>query len=258
MRRWHYLILAFLALAGTRAPAMDFTGSYVVQSPEGPFTITLVQDEDGAVTGTLTVAGRVCSFEGVSTEDEEEAFVEAEVTCKEGNGADIELSWDEEEETYYLFLTPYDDTGTPRLDLSALYEAAPGTLESEVSQDGDQVTSQTTPADSEVSPLVGIWATQVMINAPEGSIATQLLMEFRADGTLVDLGSRALGGVSGGSIDTGTSGGGETAVWRSEGNTLHVSPDGAQWVPLATFEVSRDQLFLRYYDGDQKLWYRQR
>jgi hypothetical protein len=105
--------------------------------------------------------------------------------------------------------------------------------------------------------LVGVWAAQVIMNTPGGDMATQLLMEIRGDGTLVDLGSRSIGGTADVNIDTGMSGGGETMAWRTNGDILEVSSAGSQWVQLARFEVSGNQLFLVYYDGDRKLWHRQ-
>jgi len=103
-----------------------------------------------------------------------------------------------------------------------------------------------------------VWSTQVLMNSPAGSVATQLSMEFRADGTLVDLGSRSLGGAGGVDIDTGLGLGGETANWRTAGNVLQVSQGGSPWVALATFQRNGDRLFLRYYDGDQRIWTRSR
>jgi hypothetical protein len=95
------------------------------------------------------------------------------------------------------------------------------------------------------------------MNTPNGGMATQLFLELRADGLLIDHGARSMGGFPDASLDTGLGGGGETAAWRTQGNVLHVSYAGSPWVPLAQFEVSGNRLLLVYYDGDQKLWYRQ-
>ena len=42
------------------------------------------------------------------------------------------------------------------------------------------------------------------------------------------------------------------------GGVLHMSDTGRRWVPLATYEVTANQLFFVYTDGDRKLWNRQR
>jgi len=102
-----------------------------------------------------------------------------------------------------------------------------------------------------------VWATQGVVNTPNGSMTTQLFMELRADGMLIDLGARSMGGIPDVSIDTGLAGGGETAAWRTQGAVLLVRYAGSPWMPLAQFEVSGNRLLLAYYDGDRKLWYRQ-
>ena len=242
-----FLAIVFLGSFTTQLVAADYTGRYVIHSNEGVMTLAIAHTSDGA-TGTLEMAGTVCSLIGETFTDEDgEVSIEGEMTCGAGGG-EFEFSYDAEDETYYLFVTPYDQSGTPRLDFATLYAAVPA---------GDAEFDDSPPA-AATNAIVGLWTTQVVMNTPQGGIATQLAMDIRADGTLVDLGSRSVGGIPGVHGDTGMQGGGEVAAWRTAGNILQVSYAGSQWLPLARFELSGDKMLLVYYDGDQKLWHRQR
>jgi hypothetical protein len=199
-----------------------------------------------------------CELRGVVLVDEEdEASVEGTVACDAGGG-EFDFSADDEDGGFVLLVTPYDESGTPRLDLATLYYAVKG--EAGPPADTNAAGGSTTRDRSVLqdSRLVGVWSTQVMMNTPGGSMATQLLMEVRADGVLVDLGSRSIGGTPDVNVDTGLEDGGETARWRANGDVLEVSYAGSRWIQLARYELSGDRLLLDYYDGDRRLWHRQR
>ena len=220
--------------------------------------LSLSQASDGTVTGRLTGSGGTCELRGaVVVDEEDEASVEGTMACDAGGG-EFDFSADDEDNGFVLLVTPIDASGTPRSDLATLYFARPGT---DSPKDGSKSNDQTPqrPVGASHDPrLVGYWSTQVVMNTPGGNMATQLLMEIRADGALVDLGSRAIGGTDDVNIDTGFSDGGGTVWWRTSGEILEVSYTGSQWVQLARFELSGDRLLLAYYDGDQKLWHRRR
>jgi hypothetical protein len=236
----------------------DFGGTYTVQLPDGAMTLTLRQADDGTVAGTLAgQAGAAFQVQGsVVVDEDDEASVEGAL---EGPQQRSEFAFyaNDAGDGYALLVTPYDASGIPRLDLAAEYPARRAE-EPEGGLATVPVHSAPTPVDAMHDPrLVGIWATQVLMNTPGGNMATQLFMEIRADGTLVDMGSRSMGGLPGIGMETGAEGGGETVAWRTQGNVLQVSYAGSQWAPLAQFEVSGNRLLLVYYDGDRKLWYRQ-
>lgn len=249
------LPLLLLLLLST-SPADRFTGTYSVESPDGPMTLLLLQS-DTDVAGVLQSAHGSCRLEGEALRDEEDGewFVEGEMACAV-SGGEFDLSQDEDDpDLFYLMVLPYDPGGSVRLDLASSYLATRVDTARPELPANDPIQTQADPA---TRGLVGVWSTQVILNSEAGSVATQLLMEFRADGTLLDLGSRSLGGGHGVDIDTGLAPGGETAEWKTEGSVLQVRQAGTPWVPLATFQLAGDQLFLRYYDGDQKIWSRYR
>jgi hypothetical protein len=220
--------------------------------------LILIQDADGNVSGSLSSSSGTCKLEGVVVLDEEdEESVEGTMTCNAGGG-EFDFSADDEEGGFVLLVTPYDESGTPRMDLATLYYARPGEADPSAETDSGGGAATQDPGFQKDLRLVGVWSTQVMMNTPGGNMATQLLMEIRGDGVLVDLGSRSIGGTPDVNIDTGPGGGGETALWRTNGDLLEVSYAGSQWVQLARYELSGDRLLLDYYDGDRRLWHRQR
>jgi hypothetical protein len=196
--------------------------------------------------------GDTCRVKGQAAADEDgEWSVEGRIECASGR-SDFEFSEDEDDE-FMLLIVPYDDSGMPRSDRAAVFYAR---LRDPAATSGGDAGDANPPAAGRDPALVGVWATQVVMSTAGGSMTTQLLMDIRADGTLVDLGSRSVGGIPGVGGDTGLEGGGEVAAWRSAGNTLQVSYQGSAWVPLARYEVSGSRLLLVYYDGDRKVWQR--
>jgi hypothetical protein len=245
-------VLVLAAMTAWAGP--EFSGSYLVSTASGDMTLTLDQSSAGAVTGTLMMSdGDSCRVSGQTTVDEDSEWsVEGWIACADGR-SDFEFSKDEGDE-FVLVLVPYDDSGTPRSELAAVLYAR--------RQDADEsTTGRTGPVGPSTSlrdaALLGIWATQVVTSTPGGSMTTQMFMEFRDDGTLVDLGSRSVGGIPGVSADTGLEGGGDIAGWRTSGNLLQVRYAGSDWMTLASYAVSGNQVLFVYYDGDRKIWYRQ-
>lgn len=236
-------LLAFLLMAtSATSEPIDFEGRFAVHAADGPSFLTLGRAPTGDFAGFFEAWGRRCEVSGTYGEDEEDPFVEGEIACDGGGGGEFELSFDEDEEAFTFFLTPFEPDGTPRLDLAVSYVA-------------ERADSTFGRAEAP-SPLVGVWSTQVIASTPGGSVTTQLFMELRSDGLLVDLGSRSIGGTGDVTADTGLSGGGESALWRTEGDILQASVDGRQWAPLARFELAGDRMLLDYYDGDRALWHR--
>lgn len=239
-------LLIVIVLGAPSAAAMDFTGSYTVHAPSGDMELVLEQMQEREVRGLLDGPNGSCEVTGRAVRDEEEEWsVEGSMVCDLGSGQFV-LSYDEEDDAFLLLLVPDGADGAPRSEAAAFFEVVRGT-------------STRTP---EVPPgtldpgLVGTWATQVIVNTPAGSLATQIFMEIRSDGLLVDLGSRTVSGADGYHLDTGLESTGEVMNWRTNAGVLELSHRGSPWVPLARYELDEDRLLLRYYDGDQKLWYR--
>ena len=252
-----------LAMLSHAAQAQDFSGTYAVTSPEGTMQLTLRQDAHGVVTGVLVAQGVAFQAEGslVYDEEDEEHAVEGTLAGPQGGGEFAFYTDDDEEDGYYLFIVPYDANGMLRLDLSAEYAARRG--EAAGPQGGTLApppVAQKPPTDAPRDPrLVGVWTRQVSMLSPQGSVVTELLREIRADGLLIDHGSRAVGSFPGAGLDTGAGTGGEALRWRTQdGHALLVSYTGTQWAPVARYEVSGESLLLMYLDGSQHLWSRRR
>ena len=222
-------------------PTFEPCGSWRVQTGSGPATLFLETDEAGQLLGTFEAAHRVCTVQAeLLTDEDDESSVEGSWNCGSG-GAEFEL-YPDDEGAFELMVVPVGADGIPRSDLVEFWSAIPG---------------EPRPVPTGESTLVGVWSTQVVMNSPEGSIATQMFMEIRADGTLHDLGSRSVAGGSDWGGDTGLFGAGESANWRSDGEVLEISYRGSPWVPLARYEIRPHQLYLRWHDGGTALWHRE-
>jgi len=261
-------LLAVLAgLAPLRIDAQELTGTFRGGSA-GELVLAL-QVEEGRYVGRLTTDGRtIFEVEGTRYEDEDgEVGVEGEVLG--GGVADFELGWDPEDASYSLFLTPYQG-GVPRMDLAALSLLERVSAEAEIAAFVDQATPSAPSSASAPGPappastaegvdprLVGVWATQVMMSTPGGTVATRISMELQADGTMIDLGSRAMGSFPGtGLDDRGPTG--DRGRWRVEDGVLLVSYQGSQWVPMARYTLRGASLMLTFGDGSTQLWERAR
>lgn len=267
----HKLLLWLCPLAfvltnlGCTANAQDFSGTYGTASSTHPLRLTLEEAARGQLSGTLDQSGATFILHGAVIVDEEDgaAAVEGQLSGPQMQGSFM-LEGPDEEGDFYLLITPHDPSGVPRLSQSVSYLV-------QRREEGDPVGTATSPtaadrpsgeglqAGSLREPgLVGMWATQVIMNDPAGGIATQLRMEFRSDGVLVDHGARTLGGVFGGDFDSGHRGTSEPLAWHTQGNTLLVRYPNMPWVPLAQFELAGDRLLLSYLqDGSRQLWHRQ-
>lgn len=255
------VLVASFALPGPSGAALDFSGDYTIADPEGSMLLHLEQSEDGEIVGQLSGPSGRCELAGFVQleEDEEESewLLEGELRCG-SSVASIEFSRDDEE--FLLLFIPHDLAGTPDTASAVVYYAQPAASGQPIAQ---QQTLSQTQAQTQASTttrdlrLVGTWSTQVMVNTPQGNMATQILMEIRADGQLIDLGSRFMGSGSGVEMDSGLEGGGEIMAWRTHAGILELSSVASPWVALARYELTAEGLYLRYYDGDQKIWYRQ-
>jgi len=254
MLRFLLTVFVLVLAAKSTWAGPEFGGSYLVSTAYGDMTLALDQASSGAVTGTLAMSdGDTCRVSGKTTVDEDSEWsVEGWIACADAR-SNFEFSRDEGDE-FVLVLIPYDGRGTPRPELAAVLYARRRDADESSTERTGLVASSTSSRDP---ALLGIWATQVVMSTPGGSMTTQMLMEFRNDGTLVDLGSRSVGGIPGVDADTGLEGAGDIAGWRTSGNLLQVRYAGSDWMTLASYAVSGNQLLFVYYDGDRKIWYRQ-
>jgi len=89
------------------------------------------------------------------------------------------------------------------------------------------------------------------------SVATQLVMQFHPDGTVVQGDARTMASGAGFGLDSGAAGAVEQGRWRTQGGVLYASTAGSPWVALAQYQVSDTSLLLVYGDGSRQLWHRQ-
>lgn len=239
-------------------------GTYRVAFAGQTLDLHMTSGPDGVV-GRLVGPTVEFVLEGeVEVDEDGEASVEGVMS---GGGAQGLFSFfPDEDGDFGLLVTPLAAGNRPATEQATYYAVSRAPASSLQSGDrgpqgppgnavGAMPGAATTPAGH---PLVGTWLTQVNMVSPEGGVSTQLGMEFRGDGTLLELGSRAMGGFPGGHIDVQGPGGGEQAAWRTEGDVLWVSYQGSQWLPLARFRIDGSRLALTYVqDGSIQLWYRQ-
>lgn len=262
---------AAVGTPGCEAQESPFDGTYSVAYAGGNVMLAIQTLPSGEVRGWLEGGDARFELEGLMVTDEEGAATIEGTLAGAGLRSDFSL-YRQDDGSYAVLITPYDPAGVARADQAAVHVAARIDTEPPASAATGSVAADPTaaapsasaPAASPQPPsgdrdprLIGIWSSQVIMNSPAGSIATELRMQFGADGVMRDLGSRTLGGVAGGSFDTGFENGTDHAVWRTEGDMLLISYDGSPWVTFARFEVSDRNLLLTYVqDGSRQLWSR--
>jgi len=269
-----FLLVTSLA-CGAGPPGLD--GAYLVKTPLGQATLRMETSAEGVVVGSLTgFGGQDFNLLGENQLDDGDWSV---VGTLQGAGRADFVFYADEDGAYGLVVTPYDQTGVPQMVSTTVFfataAASPGptapapvpefapapvrefapTPEAYAAGGEDAPASAAGPVSGLDPRLVGLWSTQVILNSEVGSVATQLVLEFSANGIARDLGSRSLGGIGGGSIDTGAFDGSGSFRWRTSGNTVHTSFDGIRWMPLARYQFSEGRLFLTYYeDGSTQMW----
>ena len=241
---------ALLLLHGV-VGAADLAGRYTVMATPDTWLLELVSDghsytgslaADSVVVGTITALG---------TEDEDgdysvEGFINGQIN------AEFSFYADDDDGSHRLLMIHLvgDAADYGR---AAEYRARPETAAVPDESPTPRIESL---GDYRNPHLVGLWSAQVSNAGSDGSFAVELYMEFRNDGYLVDRGSRAMASVDGAGLDGGIVATGDAVLWRSNGATIYVSADAAQWAPLARYEISGQRLLLTYYDGSRQLWYR--
>ncbi|MDH3271751.1 MAG: hypothetical protein OEN56_10480 [Gemmatimonadota bacterium] len=265
------LALAMLAstLASCGAGGQTMNGTYTIVLPEGTATLSLAVLPSGTVSGWMrSVDGTLFEATGLEVVDDE-GDVTVEGTLSGAMNADFSL-YEEDDPEFGLLLTPHDASGNPVLAEAVVFAAVRSSLTSSPMTGNGPLAGGATrpspppeagspaagPADAR---LVGLWSTQTVMNSEVGSVATQMFMELTSDGVMRDLGSRAIGSIGDGGIDTGLEGGGEQAVWHTQDDLLMVGYPGGPSVPLARFGFSEGRLVLRYLqDGSIQIWSRVR
>lgn len=255
--RLHLQVTVLALLACGDAGGQGMTGTYEVPLPQGVTTLSVTVDDVGRAAGWMrAVDGTIYGVDGRWRPDGGlPGHVEGTVTGAMSAAFTLTAG---EGGSFLFHLTPHDATGIPQPALGAVFLAS---RVSDSAVDAPDLRTTGTAAGAEpvgggaLDPrLVGVWSTQVVMNDPSGSIATELWMELTAEGVMRDLGSRAMGTVGIGSFDA-SGGGGEAAQWRTEGDVIQIRSGASPWVPFARFEFSDGRLVLRYLqDGSIQIW----
>jgi hypothetical protein len=175
------------------------------------------------------------------------------LTASAGPGGSFEFFADEDDE-YGLLLIPNDPSGRPLAEQATVLYATRISTQAELYREEagtDETLNSDVAADN---PIVGVWTTQVVMNSAAGSIATEIGMQFGADGTMLDLGSRSLGM----GVETPWEGGGTRMYYRLQDDILQLSQDRTQWAPFVRFGFNQSgNLVLKYLqDGSIQIWSR--
>lgn len=241
---------ALLLLPGTSS-AVELAGRYTIVATPGSWLLEL--EAGGAkYAGSLTVDGAVVGVvDARGTEDEDGDYAVEGVIAGQVN-AEFAFYADDDRRSYRLLMIPLTD-GVADYSHATEFEAqAADTIAPNAS-----IPEPPEPTETNLNPgLIGLWAAQVANVGSDGSLAVELYMQIREDGYLVDRGSRAMASFDGAGLDNSAQPNGEAVRWQSDGTTIYVSSDAAQWAPLARYELSGQRLLLTYYDGSRQLWYR--
>ena len=255
MNRYNVLAVVSLLLTCTSsASATDrLAGRYEIATTQGGWQLTLTSDASG-YNGELAANGTVIgSVSGQASIEEDGEFSVDGTILGQGIRAEFAFYENDPGDGFQLLLIPLTGNGVPDYGGAVEYPAQPVAAglheESDAPPDGTADTSRD-------ARLVGFWTAQVSTTGAGGSLAAELYMEIREDGYIVDRGSRSMASFDGAGLDGGTLPGGEAALWQTDGSTIFISKDGANWATLARYEISGHRLLLAYYDGSRQLWYR--
>ena len=232
---------------GCANAAHSFVGQFEIATRQGPWQLTLYAGEADTYLGNVQADGAIIGdVSGREVVDEDgESSIEGTV---DGENLRAEFAFYENDRNdgFHLLVIPLDSHGTP--DISRAVEYPARALSGSAQGETDALRD---------ARLVGLWTAQVRTSSAAGRLSAELYMEIRSDGYIVDRGSRSVASFDGAGLDSGMAAGGESALWRTDGSTIFVSQDAANWAPLARYEISDRRLLLTYYDGSRQLWYRQ-
>lgn len=251
-------LLTVSAMVPRPSSAQGYTGTYRVDYMGDALTLVLATAPDGAVRGRLFGRGVDLAALGSETMDDfGQSMIQGALSAPGGPGGLFEFSVAQGGEFGFL-LIPNDGAGVPQRSEAQLSYATrlsetvprsmlpPGHTPSR--PDGSSAGA------GDARALVGTWRTRVEPGESGAPRATEVLMELRADGVMVDLGTRAAGAGRGSALE----GGGEETAWRARGSVLEVSSAGSPWVPLARYEIkgARELVLIFPRNGTRQTWSR--
>jgi hypothetical protein len=115
------IVLLALLITASMAQAQEFTGTYVISGEAGVVSLTLEQDESGAVQGQMTGAGMVVQLQG----GREDPGISGLATSAEGETYGFVAQLGEQDGYLYLKLFPFDYAGNPLYDYAETLVFAP-------------------------------------------------------------------------------------------------------------------------------------
>ena len=127
------IVLLGLLITASMAQAQEYTGTYVISGQAGVVSLTLEQDESGAVQGQMTGAGMVVQLQG----GREDPGISGLATTADGATYGFVAQLGEQDGYLYLKLFPFDYAGNPLYDYAETLIFAP--------QAGEGSAAQATP-----------------------------------------------------------------------------------------------------------------
>jgi len=115
------IVLLGLLITASMAQAQEYTGTYVISGQAGVVSLTLEQDESGAVQGQMTGAGMVVQLQG----GREDPGISGLATSADGATYGFVAQLGEQDGSLYLKLFPFDYAGNPLYDYAETLVFAP-------------------------------------------------------------------------------------------------------------------------------------
>jgi hypothetical protein len=248
-------VLMWVCLAmAPGAWAQSLAGTWQSDFPGGSMTLRL-QVRGNVVSGVIESGGRlIANLSGTAQGDN----ARGAASSPEGQGS-FEIQVRQDAMSLVLEQEAGPQQQAARLPLAfRRLSMAP----SQSASSGAGIPSRNTMADASDAGgdprLVGRWSSQEVIVSSGASLASEQLLAFGADGTVVSARGRAAGGAAGWSFDGGAGGGAERGRWRARDGSLFIERSNGQWARIGRYGMTDDGRILRIIDdsGGRTLWSR--
>jgi hypothetical protein len=227
MRRTFCLLLALLVVAPA-AFAQSYSGTYVAQNPTGAVTLSIKQDAQGKIAGTLS--GNGATFEVQAQTSPQGIY--GSVT---GNGAQLFILAERAGKDLRVLLAEPGPNGQPNLNaarqLLMTRTKAAGSPAAKAAPAAPAAPAGAGGQDAQVSQFLtaNAWCA-FSYNKNTGTSRKERVV-FRHDGIVVQqTGGETYSSGAAGTV-AGQHTGGNQGRWRARNGTLELSQDGVNWAP---------------------------
>lgn len=235
--------LAFATVTSTTFAAA-MTGTYRLDSPQGPITAT-IEVHGGRLTGSIDFFGKSTAALDGNLQGENSAS--GSVSSGQGSGAFAAALHDDTLELT-LFQAKGSKPATPPLVLRRIVAS------------GEHAIAPDAVIDIGDKRLIGSWTYRDEFFSEEDSSARNEYLELHADGTYVLGRSGDMQDGAGESTRAAKAHKPESGRWRAEDGVLYFMVNrGVDWMPVGRYLLKADGRSMRisYERGNRKLWTRQ-